>query len=150
MPQSLHTLGTHLIFATRERKPFLSDAIRPKVHAYLAKALHNLECRSITIGGPADHVHLLFDMTKKLSTAKVIEELKRESSKFVKTLSPETESFYWQGGYGLFGVSPGHFEVVRQYVLNQEEHHKTESFQDEFRRLLLESGLSFDERYLWD
>lgn len=150
MPQALHTLGTHLVFSTRGRRPLLSPEIRPEAHAFLAGILRDLECKSVTVGGTEDHVHLLFDMSKKVATSKLIEELKRRSSKFVKTLGPTVEDFYWQGGYGLFGVSPGHFPFVRQYVLSQEEHHRKETFEDELRRLLNEAGMTFDERYVWD
>ena len=81
---------------------------------------------------------------------KVLEILKKESSKFVKTLDPALASFHWQDGYGLFAVSPSHREAVRKYILNQEEHHRKESFQDELLRILKKYGAQFDERYLWD
>lgn len=150
MPQALHSLGAHLVFSTRGRRPLISTEIRPDVHAFLAGTLRDLDCRSVTVGGTEDHVHLLFDMSKKIASAKLIEEVKRRSSKFVKTLDPGLAEFYWQGGYGMFGVSPHHFGIVREYVVNQERHHRQETFQDELRRLLTEAGVPFDERYLWD
>jgi len=81
---------------------------------------------------------------------KVLEVLKKDSSKFVKTLDPDLAAFHWQDGYGLFGVSPSHFDAVRKYILNQEEHHKKETFQLEFLRILKKYGVAYDERYLWD
>jgi len=76
--------------------------------------------------------------------------LKKDSSKFVKTLDDNLRAFHWQDGYGLFSISPSHFEAVRKYILNQEEHHKKETFQDEFRRLLKKYSVSYDERYVSD
>ena len=60
------------------------------------------------------------------------------------------QEFYWQNGYGAFSVSPSHVNGLKEYVQNQEEHHRHESFQDEFRRLLRKYGIEFDERYVWD
>ena len=96
----------------------------------------------------ADHVHVLCNLTKKFPTAKVLEILKKDSSKFIKTLGvPE---FQRQDGYGLFSVSPSHFEAVRKYILDQEEHHKKETFQQEYLRILKKYRAPYDERYLWD
>jgi hypothetical protein len=81
---------------------------------------------------------------------KVLEVLKKDSSKFVKTLDPRAQDFHWQDGYGLFSVSPSHFAVVRKYIIKQEEHHHKETFQVEFLRLLQRYGVQYDERYLWD
>ena len=107
MPQSLHVLSVHIIFSTKERRPWLTRNIRERVWAYQSRILQNLECNSITIGGAADHVHVLCNLTRKFSTAKVVEILKKDSSKFMKTLG--IPSFHWQDGYGLFSVSSSHF-----------------------------------------
>ena len=106
-----------------------------------------MECNSITIGGAADHVHVLCNLTKKFPTAKVVEILKKDSSKFMKTLG--IPNFHWQDGYGLFSVSSSHFEAVRKYILDQEERHKKETFQDEYLRILKKCGAPYNEQYLW-
>ena len=134
MPQSLHVLSAHIIFSTKGRQPWLTQNIRERVWAYQSRILQNLECNSITIGGAADRVHVLCNLTKKFPTAKVVEILKKDSSKFIKTLGVPT--FHWQDGYGLFSVSPSHFEAVRKYILDQRGHHKTETFQQEYLRIL--------------
>ena len=150
MPQSLHVLSAHIVFSTKGRHPWLSNDIRDRVWAYQSRVLQNLECHSITVGGVEDHVHVLCHLTKKHPPMKVLEVLKKDSSKFVKTLRADLAAFHWQDGYGLFSVSPSHFEAVRGYILKQEEHHKQETFQDEFRRILKKYAVEFDERYLWD
>jgi REP element-mobilizing transposase RayT len=150
MPQSLHILSVHIIFSTKDRRPWLTTNIRERVWAYQSRILQNLECNSITIGGVGDHVHVLCNLTKKFATAKVLEIVKKDSSKFIKTLDSSLRDFHWQDGYGLFSVSASHFEAVKKYILDQEEHHKKETFQEEYLRILKKYGAPYDERYLWD
>ena len=150
MPQSLHVLSAHIIFSTKDRRPLITPAIRERLWAYQSRVLRNLECDSVTIGGVADHVHILCNLTKKFPTVKVLEILKKDSSKFIKTLDPNLREFHWQDGYGLFSVSPSHFEAVRKYILNQEEQHKKETFQEEYLRILKKYHAPYDKRYLWD
>jgi putative transposase len=82
--------------------------------------------------------------------ADLVKELKRESSLWVKSKWPALSEFHWQKGYGAFSISPKHVEPLRGYIDNQEDHHRKESFQDEFRRLLTKYGMDWDERYVWD
>src|SRR4051794_6636182 len=108
MPQSLHVLSSHIIFSTKERRPYLRPEIRARVWAYLSRILQNLDCHPITVERVSDHVHILCNLTKKTAPRKVLEVLKRDSSKFIKTLDPHVRGFHWQDGYGLFSVSPSH------------------------------------------
>src|SRR6202453_3555450 len=150
MHQSLHVLAAHIIFSTKDRRPFITHAIGERLCAYQSRILQNLECDSITVGGVADHVHILCNLSKKFPAVKILEILKKDSSKFAKTLDSSLREFHWQDGYGLFSVSPSHVEVVRKYILNQEEHHKKETFQEEYLRILKKYHAPFDERFLWD
>ena len=150
MPQSLTKLYAHLIFSTKNRQPFLGEEIRPRVHAYLATIVRNLDSPWVVVGGVADHVHVLFDMGKLHAPVEFVEQVKRESSKFVKTLGAQYKDFYWQRGYGMFSVGPAHRDEAEEYVRIQEEHHRTKSFQQEFRAFLERYGVTYDEQYLWD
>jgi REP element-mobilizing transposase RayT len=150
MPQSFTGLYAHLVFSTKGRQTFLSEAIRPRVHAYLATVVRNLGSPWVVVGGVADHVHILFDLGRTAAPVTFVEHAKRESSKFVKTLGKEYGGFYWQRGYAMFSVSPTHRDDAERYVKGQEEHHRRESFQDEFRAMLQRYGVEFDERYVWD
>ncbi len=150
MPQSLTKLYAHLVFSTKNRKPFLDEIIRPRVHAYLATVIRNIDSPFVVVGGVADHVHLLFDMGKMHAPVEFVEQVKRESSKFVKTLGPAYGDFYWQRGYVMFSVSPIHLADAENYVRNQPEHHLKKTFQDEFREFLKRYGFEYDERYVWD
>jgi REP element-mobilizing transposase RayT len=150
MPQSLTKLYAHLIFSTKDRYPFLDNEIKPRVHAYIATVVRDLDSPWVVVGGVADHTHILFDMGKTRPPVEFVEVLKRESSKFVKTLGPRYKDFYWQRGYGMFSVSPINLIEVEAYVRDQEEHHRTRSYQDEFRAYLVRYEIDFDERYVWD
>jgi len=150
MPQSLSQLYAHLIFSTKDRFPFLKYDIRGRVHGYLATVLRDMGSPFVVVGGVDDHIHILFDMGRIHPAKDFVEQVKRESSKFVKTLRPNLGKFYWQSGYGIFSVSPTHRESVVLYVNNQEEHHLKTSFQDEYRDFLNRYGIEFDEQYVWD
>ena len=151
MSQSLAKIWTHLIFSTKERYPFLSDkTVREQLHAYMASILRNHECPTLLVGGTADHVHSLFVLSKNHSMAQVVYEVKRSSSKWIKTQGPEHRKFYWQSGYGAFSVSQSHVEQVRRYILGQERHYRKVTFQDEYREFLKRYEVEYDKRYLWD
>ncbi len=120
------------------------------MHNYLGGACNNLQCPVLRVGGVADHVHVLCRLGRTISVADLVKELKRESSKWVKTKAPSLADFHWQNGYGAFSISPGHVEPVRVYIAKQEEHHRIVTFQDEYRNLLRKYGLEWDERYVWD
>ena len=151
MAQSLAQIYLHLVFSTKHRQPFLSDPnVRLEMHKYLGGICRGQDSPSLTIGGIADHVHILCVLSKTVAVSTLIRELKRESSKWIKTKSMVLVEFEWQAGYGAFSISPGHVEALQKYITDQEEHHKTESFPDELRRLFQKYGVEYDERYLWD
>ncbi len=150
MPQSLTQLHVHLVFSTRERQPFLTESIRPRVHAFMATVLRNMGSSYVVVGGVADHVHLLFELPKDRIPIEVVAVVKRETSKFVKTLEAGLDTFQWQRGYGMFAVSQSNRVKVEAYVRNQEEHHRQRTFQEEYREMLKRMGVAYDEQYVWD
>ena len=151
MPQSLAKTYVHVIFSTKNRFPFLSSPdLRKEMHAYLGGTLNELDCPVLTVGGPADHVHILCVLSKNTAIADVVGKVKRSSSKWVKTKGVSLRKFAWQNGYGVFSVSQSQVEWVRNYIQKQEDHHRKRSFQDEFREFLKSYQVDFDERYVWD
>jgi len=150
MPQSFCQIYIHAIFSTKSWKRWLDDDIRPRVHAYLATLARDCGCPYVTVGGPDDHVHVLADIGKRTLPVELIGKVKQESSKFVKTLGKQYAGFYWQSGYGMFSVGPTRVEEVKTYIEHQVEHHRTQTFQEEFRALLDRYGIAYDERYVWD
>lgn len=151
MPQSLVQIYVHLVFSTKQRQPFVqSPDIRNRLHAYLAGICNNHESPAVKIGGVEDHVHILCRLGKTLDVSSLVRELKRDSSKWVKDADPNLAAFAWQAGYGAFSVSPSHVDALIDYIANQQQHHRKESFQDEFRRICAKYGVPIDEQYVWD
>jgi hypothetical protein len=96
------------------------------------------------------HAYILFDLGKMRAAVEFVEQTKRESSKFIKTLGAKYQDFYWQRGYGMFSVGPAYRDEAEEYVRNQEEHHRAKTFQEEFRAFLNRYGVAYDEQYVWD
>ena len=114
----------------------------------LAAVLKDLRCPALIVGGVADHVHILCQLAKTQSVSVVMEHLKTSSSKWLKTQGVRT--FSWQRGYGAFSVSQSNVASVVSYIEKQEEHHRTATFEEEFRLFLKRYRVEFDERYVWD
>ena len=150
MPQSLDNMVLHLVFSTKDRFPCLGASVRPALHAYLATVVRNLGCECPGVGGVADHVHLAIQFSRTLTVAALVEEMKTASSKWLKTQAPELGGFAWQRGYGVFSVGPADLDALLAYIANQEKHHQTRTFQDEYRTFLTKYRVTFDERYVWD
>src|SRR5437667_8236897 len=150
MSQSLAKNLLHLVFSTKHREPYLSASRRPAIHAYLAGIFREWESPALRIGGVDDHVHILFQLHKTLALSKIVEEVKKGSSKWIKTQAQELSSFYWQNGYGAFSVSQSNVEAVIHYIDHQEDHHRRVTFQEEFREFLRRHEIEYDERYVWD
>ena len=150
MPQSLSAVYIHLVFSTKERRPFLRDeAIRAALHSYLGGISKQLDCPPIIVGGTDDHVHLLARFGRKITQAEWVKELKRVSNLWLKK-EQQIQGFEWQGGYADFSVSQSKIGQVRTYIAHQPEHHKKINFQNELRLLLKRHHVECDERYIWE
>lgn len=150
MPQSLSNILIHLIWSTKDRHPWLEPGIREKTHAFLAGAVRQCGCEAYRVGGVADHIHLAVRLSRTLSVADLVKEIKTASSKWLKEHASGFDDFYWQQGYGAFSVGMSQKESLLSYIDTQEEHHRTRDFQDEYREFLQKYGIDYDERYVWD
>ena len=150
MPQSLAHMVTHLVFSTKNRRPLIQPEIQAELTPYVAGILKQWKSPAIEIVCLPDHAHILFCLSKNFALAKLVEEIKKGSSKWLKSKSPDLRDFYWQAGYGAFSVSQSNVKSVRAYILRQEEHHRKTTFQEEFRAFLLRHHVEFDEQYVWD
>jgi len=151
MPQSLSAVYLHLVFSTKDRRPFLRDkTVRDALHAYMGGMSKTLDCPPLIVGGVEDHVHLLCRFARTITQAEWVKELKRISNGWLKEHGRDYADFEWQGGYADFSVSQSNLEQVKQYIASQEEHHRKTTFQDELRTLLRKHEIQFDERYVWD
>jgi REP element-mobilizing transposase RayT len=150
MSQSLVKNLVHLVFSTKHREPLIPKEHRGALFAYQAGIFKQWESPALIIGGTEDHVHTLFALSKNHPLKKVVEEVKKGSSKWVKSDGPRNRQFSWQAGYAAFSASQSTVEVVQKYIKRQDEHHRKMSFQDELRALFERHGIKFDERYVWD
>ena len=150
MPQSLSNILIHLIWSTKDRHPCLAPGIREKTHAFLAGAVRHCDCEAYRVGGVADHVHLAVRLSRTLSVADLVKEIKTASSKWIKAHHPALTDFSWKLGYGAFSVGMSQKDALLHYIDTQEEHHKTRTFQDEYRDLLKKYGIDYNEHYVWD
>jgi REP element-mobilizing transposase RayT len=151
MPQSLSNVLVHIIFSTKERHPFLADPdLRRATHKYLAEVSTQLHCPAVKVGGVEDHVHILARQARTITVADWVKELKRTSSLWIKEVPGGPKVFRWQSGYGAFSVGQSQSKAVCAYITGQEEHHRTVSYQDEFRSLLQSHGVNYDESHVWD
>lgn len=131
-----------------DRHPFITKDWRENLHAYLGGILRNLAGVSLAIGGVEDHVHILMGLRATHSLASIMREVKSGSSEWVHSVVGK-ERFAWQPGYFGVTVSPSQLEKVRRYVLNQEEHHRHKTFEEEYMEMLKLAGIAYDERYVW-
>jgi len=150
MPQSLSSILIHLIFSTKNREPFITEAIEKELHPYMASIFRGLKSPSLTIDGTTDHVHILFSLSRVINIADLVEEVKTDSSKWIKTKGPEFRNFHWQKGYGAFSIGQSQVPILKRYIARQKLHHKRVTFQDEYRKFLKSYGIDYDEQYVWD
>jgi REP element-mobilizing transposase RayT len=148
MPQSLANILIHVIWSTKERRPFITNDVRPQLHGYMAGILKDIESPARVINSVADHAHILCQLSKNLAVCKLVEEVKKSSSKWMKEQG--VKEFAWQNGYGVFSVSQSNVIAVRKYIEGQAEHHKKRDFKDEFREFCKRYNVAIDERYVWD
>ncbi len=150
MPQSLSKVYVHIVFSTKNRVNRLNETNETSMYEYLGGICKGLECNPLRIGGYKNHVHILCLLSRKITQMKLVEELKKESSRWFKTKHKGYADFYWQNGYGIFSVDPSGINRVIRYIENQHKHHSRKSFQDEYRDCLKKNDMEFDERYVWD
>ncbi len=150
MPQSLANVLVHLIFSTKDRRPLITDSIREPLHRYITGIFQHHDSPLIATNSVADHIHVLFKLSRKFTIAEIVEQVKSGSSGWIKKQLPEFHDFYWQGGYGAFSIGQSQVNQVKAYIARQPQHHQQESFQEEFRKILLRYEVEHDERYVWD
>lgn len=148
MPSTHISLHTHLVFSTKDRLPTIVSEWRERLHSYLGGIVKGLGGTPLAVGGTSDHVHLLVGLKSSHRLDYFVRDLKADSSEWIHR-EIGRRLFAWQKGYGAFAVSPSNIERVRRYVTSQEQHHSRLTFQEEYLRLLQESGVAYDERYLW-
>ena len=150
MAHTYTRLLTHIIFSTKDRQPWLTEHVRPRLFPYMGGIVRELHGSAIIINGPTDHVHMLCALPATAALADVMRVVKANSSKWMHETFPSRASFAWQTGYGGFSVSESNAPQVEEYIANQEEHHRRVTFQEEFMVFLKRHGIEYDQRYVWE
>jgi len=150
MPQSLSSILIHLIFSTKNREPILTPEIDAELYPYMASIFKAMKSPALIIDGTSDHLHTLLSLSRVMTIAELVEEVKTESSKWIKTKGRHFRNFHWQSGYGAFSIGQSQVPALRRYIRRQKEHHRRVTFQDEFRKFLKAYEVEYDERYVWD
>ena len=148
MANTYTALNYHLVFSTKNREPWLTEEIRERLWPYLGGIARENGMKALAIGGLANHVHILLSASPTIALSKAVQLIKGGSSHWMKESFPNLAAFSWQDGYGAFTVSESQIEVIRGYIEQQPEHHRTKSFEEEYRALLDRHRIAFDQRYL--
>ena len=143
MAHTYASIFIHCVFSTKERRPLISADRAQELYAYLSGIAQSEGFSLIVAGGTANHVHLLIALPASVTLANAVQKLKGSSSRWMG------RGFSWQEGYGAFSVSSSQLPVVKKYIQNQEEHHRKRSFEEEFVALLRNSGIAYDEQYVF-
>jgi putative transposase len=150
MAQSLAKIILHLVFSTKNRDRWIKNCIQPELFAYLAGICRKLGSNAYRVGGTEDHIHIACTLPRTLTVSKLLEEIKKSSSVWLKKQDDKFRSFAWQAGYGAFSLGESQLPLLMRYIDNQREHHSLCSFQEEFIDLLNRYEIKYDEKYLWD
>ena len=149
MSQSLSQLLVHITFHVKNSSILIKDEDSQMLYAYIGSIINDLDSKPIMINGMPDHIHIFCSLSKNIAAAKLVEDIKRHSSRWIKTISEHYKDFAWQSGYGIFSVSPSLYDKTVQYISNQKNHHQKLSFKDELLMFLKQYNIDYDERYLW-
>ncbi len=149
MAHSYVCINVHYIFSTKRRQKIITSELQQRLWPYMAGIARENKMKALAIGGVEDHAHALLSLPSTLSIAQAIQLVKGGSSKWVSDTFEDLRDFAWQEGYGAFSVSISRVEDTISYIRNQREHHKKQTFKEEFVAILKRHGIKFDERYLW-
>jgi REP element-mobilizing transposase RayT len=146
MGSTFFSLHYHFVFSTKERRPMIKAEWGPRMHSYLGGIIRGMNGVAESVGGVADHVHMLVSLRPVHRIADVLRDMKKESSTWAK--DNFDQRFLWQEGYAAFSVSPSATDSVKKYIENQQAHHRKYSFIDELKELLAKAGIEYDEKFL--
>jgi REP element-mobilizing transposase RayT len=149
MANTYTSLYYHLIFSTRNRANAISQEIERRLWAYIGGVARKHHLTALQVGDVEDHLHALVISPPTLAPSQIAQFLKGDSSKWIHEEFPSLRDFAWQDGYGAFTVSKSNLPQVVRYIERQREHHRKQTFQEEYLEFLQQHGIEYDERYLW-
>ncbi|MCE9605219.1 MAG: IS200/IS605 family transposase [Planctomycetia bacterium] len=150
MANTFTSLRYHIAFSTKQRKRWIAPEIEERVWSYLGGIAERNGMQPLAIGGVDDHVHLLLGIPPKLAVSDAVKYLKGGSSKWFHETFPQLLEFGWQDGYGAFTVGRSQIEATEEYIRGQRDHHRVQTFEEEYLAFLRKHELSFDPRHVFD
>ena len=147
MSQLLCKVYIHIIFHIKTVSPSIKEEHLERLHSYLGLLINNTGCQTMLVGGVSDHVHIVCQLSRNETIAHLVEEIKRNSSRWIKTIDNRYKHFAWQGGYAAFSVSESVIPKTLNYVRNQKAHHTKKTFREEYLAFLRLYNVDYDERY---
>ena len=146
---STHTaISYHIVFSTKDRTPVLRQDRREELFRYIWGIIKNRHSHLYRINGVEDHLHILTSLHPTVRLADFVKEIKTGSAHWIKEKGVFQRFSHWQEGYGAFTCSQQEIPGLIEYIKGQEQHHRKIKFEEEYRKLLLEAGVEFDERYM--
>jgi len=149
MPRSYTNLIYHIVFSTKNRAPLITPEREQRLYEYIGGVIRGLGGILLCINGVEDHLHLLVKLRPDKSVSDILRDLKSNSSGWMHDVFSDAAEFSWQNGYGAFTVSESQIGRVVNYIERQKEHHRKESFENEFMSMLQKNGIEFERKYLW-
>lgn len=150
MPGTYSQILLHIVFSTRERAPWITSDIAPRLYSYMGGIVRAEKGVLYDIGGIEDHVHMYLRWRPDACVSDLMRTVKSRSSGWVHEAFPKLGAFAWQEGYAAFSVSKSQEGAVKSYIAGQHEHHKKERFEPELLKMLRMHEIEFDERYVFD
>jgi putative transposase len=150
MSQSLSKLYVHLIFHVKNNMCYIKPEDEKELYAYIGSLVKISKSIPIIINGTENHIHVLCIMSKNISLSDLLEDIKKNSSRWIKTRGVNYQKFAWQGGYSGYSVSHSKVEAVGKYIKNQKIHHEHQTFKEEYIQFLNENEIGYNEDYLWN
>lgn len=148
MSQSLSKIYLHIIFHIKTKSPTIKEEHLERLHAYMGQLVNTTGCQTLIVGGVSNHVHIVCQLSKNETVSHLLEEVKRNSSRWIKTIDDRYRHFAWQGGYAAFSISESVLPKTINYVRNQKAHHKKTKSRDEYLNFLKLYNIEYDERYV--
>ncbi len=140
----------HVVFSTKDRRPFIREDFRERLHEYMAGIVRHEFGMALKIGGTENHIHGLLSIGTDLSIGQIMSKWKSLSSGWLHRTIVDAADFAWQGGYSVFSVSNRNADAVIRYISQQAEHHRTRTFEEELLHILDRNGIKYDPRTIWE
>ena len=150
MANTYHQVYIQTVFTVKYRAAVIDKSWRSQFFGVLGNLINETGCKTIIVNGVEDHVHCFLGLKPSISISELMKTVKAKSSKYINDRNITSHRFEWQVGYGVFSYSRSHIDNVYRYIANQENHHKKQTFKEEYLELLKKFEVEYDEQYLFE